>query len=69
MTFQISADRSTAVDYNYYWRPIDTCPYSVKVQLLGKYGVAVYGTYHGTDPYWVGWAPLPKVPDSMKDSQ
>ena len=53
------SDNAVAVDASYFWRPMSTCPRSVKVQLLGKGGVAVYGTYHG-DPFWVGWAPLPK---------
>ena len=44
---------------NYYWQPMDTCPRGVKVQLLGRSGVAVYGQYH-PDPFWTDWAPLPK---------
>lgn len=49
-----------AVDLDYYWQPMETCPRGVKVQLLGIGGVAVYGTYDGKNKDWQGWAPLPK---------
>ena len=53
------SDNTVAVDHSYEWQPIGTCPRSVKVQLLGKGGVAIYGLYDGKDPFWEGWAPLP----------
>ena len=62
MTHKINAEGSVAVAIDYEWQPIDTCPRSVKVQLLGKGGVAIYGTYDGKDPFWEGWAPLPCRP-------
>ena len=56
----VSRSRST-------YRPTGTalvsatqCPRGVKVQLLGKSGVAVYGQWNGADDFWVAWAPLPK---------
>jgi hypothetical protein len=55
-----------AVDQGYYWQPMDTCPRGVKVQLLGKGGVALYGLFTGKDPFFTGWAPLPNKPDWMK---
>jgi hypothetical protein len=33
----------------------------VKVQLLGKGGVALYGQYNGKDGFYTHWAPLPKL--------
>lgn len=60
-------DQKVAVDHNYFWQPISTCPCGVKVQLLGKGGVAVYGAYNGRDEFWVAWAPLPKRPPEMKE--
>lgn len=59
---QLSSDGAAIVDTTYYWQPIETCPTSAKVQLLSRYGVAVYGTYHGNneDNFWTHWAPLPK---------
>ena len=50
-----------AVDREYFWRPIDTCPRGVKVQLLGKGGVAMYGQFNGKDSFYTHWAPLPKL--------
>lgn len=55
------SDNTVAVDHGYYWnRDMGNCPRGVKVQLLGAGGVAVYSGYNGKDPFWVGWAPLPK---------
>lgn len=52
------------VDADYFWQPITTCPRALKVQLLSKYGVAVYGIYNGTiaDAFYTHWAPMPKKP-------
>ena len=66
MTHTINTEHTVAVAVDYYWQPISTCPHSVKVQLLGKGGVAVYGVYHG-DPFWVAWAPLPKVKEKTHE--
>lgn len=60
MTHKLSADGAAAVDLDYYWQPVDTCPLGVKVQLLSIAGVAVYGNYIRNDDFWVGWAPLPR---------
>lgn len=64
MSTQLNRDRTVAVDPDYCWRPMSTCPLGVKVQLLGAGGVAVYGQYARTDPFWRGWAPLPKLPNN-----
>ena len=53
-------DNKVAVDANYFWQEMDTCPQGVKVQLLNAGSVAIYGTYDGKYSYWLGWAPLPK---------
>lgn len=53
---------TVAVDHDYFWRSMDTCPRGVKVQLLGAGGVAVYGNYNGKDKFYTHWAPLPKKP-------
>ncbi len=60
MTSKLNADQTVAVDPAYYWQPMATSPRGVKVQLLGAGGVAVYGTWDGKNPFWQGWAPLPK---------
>jgi len=59
-------NRTVAVDDTYYWRHMDSCPRGVKVQLLGRGGVATYGLYDGKNEFWRGWAPLPTIPEDMK---
>lgn len=56
------SNNTVAVDKAYYWQPMSACPRGFKVQLLGRGGVAIYGTYDGKDPFWEGWAPLPSRP-------
>lgn len=58
---QIKLTHEVAVDTQYYWQPMETCPLHVKVQLLGKGGVAVYGRWNGRERFWIGWAPMPKI--------
>ncbi len=62
---KLDSTRSTSVDPDYFWRSMITCPRGVKVQLLGKGKVAVYGQYNGADSWWLGWAPLPKIDESL----
>jgi hypothetical protein len=68
MTVEINSANTVAVDREYYWQPMDTCPRGVKVQLLGAGGVAVYGQYHGKDPWWTHWAPLPVKPKEKNNA-
>lgn len=61
MTHTINSTATVAVAVDYYWLPIDTdTPKGVKLQLLGKGGVAIYGTWNGRDTFYTHWAPLPK---------
>ena len=55
----VDSTGTAAVDPDYFWRPIETCPRGVKVQLLGD-GVAIYGIYKG-EKFYSNWAPLPKL--------
>lgn len=67
MTAELNRDRTVAIDREYYWRGMETCPRGVKVQLLGRGGVAVYGQYSGKDDWWMAWAPLPTLhPEDKK---
>lgn len=66
MTVKITSDKAAAVDQDYYWRSLKTCPLSAKVQLLTTGGVAVYGQYSPGAKGYLGWAPLPKKPEWMK---
>jgi hypothetical protein len=60
MTPTLTNNPHVAVDQDYFWQPMETCPLAVKVQLLGAGGVATYGQWDGRNPFWKGWAPLPK---------
>jgi hypothetical protein len=60
MPRDLDSSRQAAVDREYYWLPIESCPMGVKVQLINKeYGVAVYGQYRPKEVFWTHWAPLP----------
>ncbi len=61
MTHTLNKDNTVAVATDTHWLSINIAPRGVKVQLLGKGGVATYGTYYG-DPFWTHWCPLPKMP-------
>lgn len=62
MTHTINGAKTVAVATDTYWIPIDAdTPRSVKLQLLGGGGVAIYSAYFG-DPFWTHWCPLPKKP-------
>lgn len=59
--YRLDKSGTAAVDHNYFWQPIATCPRGAKVQLLGQGGVAMYGSYHGKETFYTHWAPLPKL--------
>lgn len=61
MSAAFNRDRTVAVDPDYYWQPMGTCPLGCKVQLLGAGGGATYGHCARGDTFWKGWAPLPKT--------
>lgn len=59
-TWAYSRCREVAVDPDYYWQPMTTCPVNIKVQLLTRGGVAIYGMWNGKSDFYTDWAPLPK---------
>ena len=59
---QLDGSGAAAVDHEYFWRPMATCPRGLKVQLLGKGGVAIYSHWNGRDKFFTHWAPLPTKP-------
>jgi hypothetical protein len=61
----LNHDKTVAVDLGVFWQRMDTCPRGVKVQLLGRGGVASYSEFHGSK-FWIGWCPLPSKPEWMK---
>ena len=62
----VDSSGTTAVDATYFWQSIANCPRGVKVQLLGKGGVAMYGIFNNRDEFYTHWAPLPKIPKDYK---
>ena len=57
---KLNADQTVTVATDVFWNEdMATAPRGTKCQLLGVGGVATYGAYNG-DPFWIGWAPLPK---------
>lgn len=60
-TYKVNQTHGVAVATDYYWTPIDQdTPRGVKLQLLGKGGVAHYGIWDGKNKFYTHWAPLPK---------
>lgn len=59
---KIDSTGTTAVDPEYFWQPIETCPAGVRVQLLGRSGIAMYGVKSKDVSFFTHWAPLPKKP-------
>lgn len=67
--YRIDGSGAAVVDASYYWQPLETCPCGVKVQLLGKSGVAMYGQLTPKikeEAFFSHWAPLPKIPKEHK---
>ena len=53
MTHTLNSASTVAVATDYFWQPINAdTPKGVKLQLLGKGGVAVYGTWNGKDTFY-----------------
>lgn len=58
--YQLNSSATVAVATDYYWEPINAyTPRGVKLQLLGRGGIAIYAIYVG-DKFFTHWAPLPK---------
>lgn len=58
--YRISSDGAAAVSTESTFLPMDSCPISRKVILLGAGGVATVGQYDGRETFWQGWHPLPR---------
>lgn len=53
-------------DASLLFSTMDTCPINKKVLLLNKAGIATTGWWDGTDNWFIGWFPIPKIPDNIK---
>ena len=64
MNYKLNSDKTVAVATDttgQFWIPTGTdTPRGVKLQLLGKGGVAQYGQWDGKNEFWTHWAPLPR---------
>lgn len=70
MNIKVSSNHQVAVDQNYFWQPMKSCPTGAKVQLLNLGGVAIYGKVtHKELNHYLGWAPLPKRPPGMESGR
>lgn len=67
MNVKPSTDNKVAVDRGYHWQPMATCPRGLKVQLLTRYGIPVYGHSNPLDKHFVGWCPLPSMTPEIKE--
>jgi hypothetical protein len=65
--WHISTNSGVAVADNMEWQRMSSCPKGAKVQLLGPGVVSTTGTFNGGDTQWLGWAPIPAIPDWLKD--
>ena len=66
MTYRINTDKTAAVSMDVYYLPISTAPTGVSIVGYSINGVARIDKYNGKPNDLIGWAPLPRVPESMK---
>lgn len=53
-------------DETLFFRTMKSCPINKKVQLLNRAGIATTGWWDGKDDWFIGWFPVPKIPDNLK---
>lgn len=51
------------------FKNIESCPRGQKVLLLGKGGVPTIAIWNGSNPFWIGWAPIPDIPPGIRELQ
>lgn len=61
VVYKLTADKSAAVSLHHEFLPMESCPISKKVVLLGD-GVATISQWDGKSQFWSGWFPLPRIP-------
>ena len=68
---RLDSTRTAMIDPEYFWRPIGEAPLGVKLQLLTQGGVAIHGKLtrrEREEGFYLGWTPLPKIPQNMKET-
>lgn len=49
------------------WQEMSSAPWGYKCLLLTVGGVAVIGTPIDSQPGYIGWAPMPRIPPRIKE--
>ena len=63
----MKTNKDAITDPDLLFRTMDTCPTGPKVLLLNKAGIASTGWWDGKDQWYVGWYPLPKIPQEIRE--
>ena len=63
----MTTNKDAITDPDLVFRPMANCPTGPKVLLLNKAGIAQTGWWDGKDQWYVGWFPLPKIPQGIRD--
>lgn len=62
----MTTNKASITDPDLVFRPMTDCPTGPKVLLLNKAGIAQTGWWDGKDQWYVGWFPLPKIPQEIR---
>jgi len=63
----MTTNKDAITDPGLVFRPMTDCPTGPKVLLLNKAGIAQTGWWDGKDGWYVGWFPLPTIPQEIRD--
>jgi len=63
----VTTNKTAITEEALVWRSMETCPAGPKVLLLNAAGIAQTGWWDGKDGWYVGWFPLPTIPQEIRD--
>jgi hypothetical protein len=63
----MTTNKDAVTDPGLMFRSMEGCPTGPKVLLLNTAGIAQTGWWDGKDTWYVGWYPLPKIPQEIRD--
>jgi hypothetical protein len=66
--FRINAQKTACVALEVEYQPMTSCPIGVRVLGLSKGLVARVDIVTGKNTDLIGWAPLPRIPQAMKEA-
>lgn len=67
MDVKVTNTGNVAVDQDYHWQSLSTCPRGALVWLLTRWGRGIEGIYKQGDTGVVAWCPKPKIPPEIKE--